>query len=138
MSELHEWMQPSERLVHFYRMPDRSDIRSIIRHIEGSALHAPDPRVLAFYERLRERYLGILPHQRAPVFAGQVARTLSQLLMTEAYLFTLGRGDTSHIRHIVRPLQSQNIRVNVRIMDTTQRSTGAMPKIAGNSREVPS
>ncbi len=117
MSELREWMHPADRLVHFYRMPDRSDLRSLVRNSENALQQTTDSQTQAFYELLRDRYLSILQHQRAPAFSGQVARTLSQLLMTEAYIFSLGCGDNSHIRHVERPLQSQNIRVHIRIMD---------------------
>lgn len=118
-AELREWMHPADRFVHFYHMPDRSDLRSHVREIENAAEQTTDTQMQAFYELLRNRYLSVLQFQRAPVFSGQVARTLSQLLMTDAYLFSLGCGDTSHIRHIVRPLQSRMIRVHLRIVDAT-------------------
>ncbi|PKL70586.1 MAG: hypothetical protein CVV30_04335 [Methanomicrobiales archaeon HGW-Methanomicrobiales-1] len=120
MSELLEWMHPAERPVHFYHMPDRSDLRSHVRDSEKALRLAEDSPVKEFYELLRNRYLSILQYQRSPLFSGQVARTLSQLLMTEAYIFSLGCGDNSHIRHVERPLRSQNIRVQVRIMDSTR------------------
>jgi len=120
IAELREWMHPAERPVHFYHMPDRTDLRFLVTNCEEAALEAKDPRIQGSLDLLRERYTGILQYQRNPAFAGQIARTLSQLLMTEAYLFTLGCGDTSHIRHVVRPLKNQQIRVNVRIIDDTR------------------
>lgn len=120
ISELQEWMHPAERQVHFYHMTDRSDLRSHVRDSEDALHQTTDSQTHAFYELLRDRYISILHYQRAPAFSGQIARTLSQLLITEAYLFSLGCGDSSHIRHVVRPLQTQKIRVHIRIMDVTR------------------
>lgn len=120
MSELQEWMHPAERLVHFYHMPDRSDLRSHVRDSENALRQAENLPENEFFEIMRDRYLSILQYQRSPAFSGQVARTLSRLLMTEAYIFSLGCGDNSHIRHVERPLKSQNIRVHVRIMDSAR------------------
>ncbi|MDD5141922.1 DUF58 domain-containing protein [Methanoregula sp.] len=117
LAELKEWMHPAERSVHFYRMPDRNDLRSMIRHCEDAGSRAQDPRVRAVLETLKDRYTGILYCQRNPAFAGQVTRTLSQLLLTNAYLFTLGCGDTSHIRHVVRPLRTCQVQVTVRVIE---------------------
>jgi hypothetical protein len=118
MAEIREWMHPAERTVHFYHMPDRSDIRSYTRNCESALEQATDPGVLAFYESLRNRYLAVLQYQRNPAFSGQVARTLSQILTTEAYFFSLGYGDISHIRHVIRPLKAQKIKVHLRIIST--------------------
>jgi len=117
ISELREWMHPAERQDHFYHMKDRSDLRSSVRECENGLQQTPDPGMQAFYEAMRDRYLTVLQYQRVPAFSGQVARTLSQVTITEAYLFSLGCGDTSHIRQLARLLQSQNIRVHIRIMD---------------------
>ncbi len=126
MSELQEWMHPAERLVHFYHMPDRSDLRSQVRDSENALLRVEDSQEKEFIEILRDRYLSILQYQQPPAFSGQVARTLSQLLMTEAYIFSLGCGDNSHIRHVERPLKTQNIRVYVRIMDSAHPDTSVL------------
>jgi len=136
IAELGEWMHPAERLVHFYRMPDRSDLRSNVRDIEHALRQTTDTRTLACYEILRDRYLGILQYQRVPAFSGQVERTLSQLLITEAYLFSLGCGDSSHIRHVVRQLQFQKIRVHIRIMDAALSGTSAIRDHPADIREV--
>lgn len=120
MSELQEWMHPAERPVHFYHMQDRSDLRSHVRDSETALRQSDGLPEKEFFELLHDRYLRILPYQRSPLFSGQVARTLSRILMTEAYLFSLGCGDSSHIRHVERPLKTQNIRVHIRIMDSTR------------------
>jgi uncharacterized protein (DUF58 family) len=120
IAELREWMHPVERPVHFYYMPDRSDIRSHIRESENALQEATDSRVRIFHVLLRDQYLSILQNYRAPVFSGQVARALSQILVTDAVLFSLGCGDSSHLRHVVRPLQSQKIRVHIRIIDSAR------------------
>ena len=136
ISALQEWMHPAERFVHFYRMPDRSDLRSHVRDIENVLQQTTDTRTLAFYELLRDRYLTILQYQRAPAFSGQVARTLSQLLMSDAYLFSLGCGDSSHIRHVVRQLQSRKIRVHIRIVDATLSGTSSIRAYLADTRGV--
>ncbi len=120
ISELREWMHPAERLVHFYHMADRSDLRSKVRLSEYVLQQTTDSRARVFFENLHDRYVSILQYQRVPAFSGQVARTLSQLVMTEAYLFSLGYGDTSHIPQVVRQLQSLQIRVHNRIIDGTR------------------
>ena len=117
LAELKEWMHPAERSVHFYHMPDRNDLRSMIRHCEDAGAQARDPQIRTVLESLKERYTGFLYCQRNPAFAGQVTRTLSQLLVNNAYLFTLGCGDTSHIRHVVRPLRTCQIQVTVRVVE---------------------
>jgi uncharacterized protein (DUF58 family) len=127
ISELQEWMHPAERLGHFYHMKDRSDLRFSVRKCENALLQTPDPGMQAFYETLRDRYLTVLQYQRNPAFSGQVARTLSQIAITEAYLFSLGCGDSSHIRHLTRLLQSQNIRVHIRIIDAAAGAREAIP-----------
>jgi uncharacterized protein (DUF58 family) len=116
IAELREWMHPADRLNHFYHMKDRSDLRSSVRECEYALQKTTSPETPVFYEALRDRYLTILQYQRNPVFTGQVARALSQVTITEAYLFSLGLGDTSHIRNLTQLIQSQNIRVTVRII----------------------
>jgi uncharacterized protein (DUF58 family) len=131
IAELREWMHPKERPVHFYHMPDRSDLRAKVRSIENALEQTTDPQTRASYELLQDRYTRILQYQRNPVFSGQVARSLSRILMTEAYLFSLGRGDTSHIRHVVRPLQTQQVRVHIRIIEAPRGDA-----VPGNARDV--
>ncbi|NMB79769.1 MAG: DUF58 domain-containing protein, partial [Methanomicrobiales archaeon] len=116
IAELREWLNPSERSVHFYRMADRSDLRAHVRGSEFALLETSDPKTQGFLETLRDRYHRILLYQRNPAFAGQVGRALLQVRMTEAYFFTLGIGDTSHIQHVVRPLKSQKVRVHVKMI----------------------
>lgn len=126
ITDIQEWMHPVDRLVHFYRMPDRTDLRSYVRHTENALQQTTDSQNLAFYEMLRDRYLSVLQHQRNPAFSGQLARTLSRLQMTEARIISLGLGDSSHIRYVVRQLESQNIRVHTRIIDAAS-ARGARP-----------
>ena len=136
IAELREWSNPQERPVHFYRMPDRSDLRALARGAETAGEDTSNKEARQFLESLRDRYNQVLLYQRNPAFAGQVARALSQLLMTEAYVFSLGYGDTSHIRHVVRPLRTQKIRVNVRIITTSQKDTGDGSVASGAAPEV--
>jgi hypothetical protein len=135
IAELREWMHPKERPVHFYHMPDRSDLRVQVRSIENALERTTDPQTRNYYELLQDRYTRILQYQKNPVFSGQVARSLSRILMTEAYLFSLGCGDTSHIRHVVRPLQTQQVRVHIRIIEAPRGD--AFPGNEGNVQEIP-
>lgn len=138
LAELREWLHPAERVVHFYHMPDRSDLRSHVHHCDAAARMSSDPRIATFEETLRDRFRDILLYQRNPAFASHAARAVSQIQMTEAFLFTLGIGDTSHIRHIVRPLRNQGIRVEVRIIDTAREDRAARMRPARTAREVSS
>jgi uncharacterized protein (DUF58 family) len=116
IAELREWMHPAERTVHFYRMPDRADLRSCVRRIEDTRPDASNAPTGKFLSNLQDRYLSILQYHRNPAFSGQVMRTLARIPISEAYLFSLGCGDTSHLRHVVRPLKFQSIKVYVRIL----------------------
>ena len=136
IADLREWMHPAERPVHFYHMPDRSDLRSHIRDCEDALEQTADSQTHTFYLLLRDRYKNILQYQRAPVFSEQVGRSLSRLTVTEAYLYSLGLGDTSHIRHVVRPLQSQNIRVHIRIVDASVEGKSAAHDYPRATRRV--
>jgi uncharacterized protein (DUF58 family) len=132
MSVLREWMHPAERPVHFYHMSDRSDLRSQVRIIEHFLQETTDSQIRVSLELLRDRYLGILEYHRNPAFSGQAMRAISRILITEAYLFSLGTGDTSHIRHIVRPMQFQAIKVHIRIV------TAARPGEPATQDQLPS
>lgn len=138
MAQLREWMHPAERPVHFYHMQDRTDLRSRVRDIEETTDQATESKAGEFLDLLRDRFISVLQYQRNPAFAGQIARTISQILMTDVYLFSLGCGDTSHIRHIVRPLQTQHIRVNVRIIDASRPGRIRKPDSFLPSRKVQS
>lgn len=137
ITELREWMHPADRIVHFYRMTDRSDIRSRLRTNENAILQTTDSKALTFYEHLRDQYSLTLQHQGVPAFSGQVARTLSQLLITDAYFFSLGCGDNSHMTQVVRQLQSQKIRVHIRITDSTRSGKPAVRDYSIKTREAP-
>jgi len=136
MAELREWMHPAERPVHFYHMADRSDLRGQVRNIEHALEQTTDPQARTYYELLQDRCNRILLYQRNPVFSGQVARALSPILMHEAYIFSPGCGDTSHIRHIVRPLQTRQIRVHIRIIDTAEPEKAAVAPHPGTVQEA--
>jgi uncharacterized protein (DUF58 family) len=134
LSDLREWMHPAERPVHFYHTPDRSDLRSHIRVIENILPDETDPLKITFFEQLRNRYERVLENMRNPAFTGQVARALAQIAFSEAYLFSLECGDTSHIRHVVRPLRARNIIVHTRMIHALPDDPEAgpeSPKTAG-------
>jgi uncharacterized protein (DUF58 family) len=117
ISELREWMHPVERVAHFYHMKDRSDLRSHVKECELARRQATDPGLQAFYETMRDRYLSVLQYEQTPAFTGQVRKILSQIVVNDAYILSLGYGDTSHIWLLAQMLQSRNVRVHIRIMD---------------------
>jgi uncharacterized protein (DUF58 family) len=116
LAELREWMHPAERPVHFFRTPDRSDLRSRLREIESRLPDETDAATTAFYGRLQDRYESVLDHMRVPAFPGQVARALSQVTFSEVFLFTIECGDSSHIRHVARPLRARNVLVHIKVI----------------------
>jgi uncharacterized protein (DUF58 family) len=115
MTTLRKWMHPVERATHLYRMPDRSDLRAEIRMIDGLLSEERDPDEERFLTHLRRCYQTGLQEQRVLTFTGQVIRTISPLTIDEIYLFTLGSGDISHIRQIVRQAQTMKIRMHIRL-----------------------
>jgi len=131
LNDLREWMHPAERPVHFYHTPDRSDLRAHIRVIENNLPDETDPVTIAFFEHLQDRYESILENMRNPAFTGQVGRALAQVTFSEVYFFSLECGDTSHIRHIVRPLRARNITVHTRMIHTPPDEAVAGPESAG-------
>jgi len=115
MTTLRRWMHPAERTTHLYRMADRSDLRSRIRTIDAVLSEEKVPDETRFLTLLRKSYQTGLQEQRMLSFTGQVIRTISQITVDEIYLFSLGCGDTSHIRQIVRQAGTMKIRVHVRL-----------------------
>ena len=118
MSVLREWMHPVERTIHLYRVSDRTDVRAAVRHLERVIVDGGDSRVRAYSDSLRKKYLSVLVHMQAPVFTGQIARTLASIAIDEVYLFTLGCGDSSHIRQVIRQGKLAKVVVHIRIPDT--------------------
>lgn len=118
LTELRDWLHPTDRAVHFFHMSDRSDLRSSVRSLETASLQTTDVQNQDYFRRLMARYHETMKHQKNPAFSGQIARAVAQIQVTEAYLFSLGIGDTSHIRHVERPLRTQKIRVHIRIIDS--------------------
>ena len=114
--------------MHFYRMPDRSDIRALERGCEFALMETTDPLTQEFLESLQDYYNRILLYQRNPAFSAQVARILSQVEMSDAILYTLGYGDTSHIRHVVRPLKSRRVRVTVKTIGSSDGKDNTPPE----------
>lgn len=115
MAVLREWMHPVERVSQQYHTPDRADVRAEIRHLEAVIQRGADPKILAYSDLLRKHYLGVLLHMRVPVFSGQVARTLSSIPVDECYIYSLGCGDTSHIRQVIRQAKIADIIVHLRL-----------------------
>ena len=124
MSVLREWMHPVERTVHFYRMPDRSDLRRQIRTLESRLEEARDPSSQKFFDSLNKQYLRSLQAQQIPAFTAQLVRTLSPLMADECYVFSLFFGDASHLRQVIRQAKAMKIRVHVRMPGITGSSGG--------------
>jgi hypothetical protein len=117
MSALREWMHPVQRSVHLYHTLDRADMRHHIRTLEEQIPDVEDIPVRRFYSALHKNYKTALQHQRNPAFSGQLVRTVSPLTIDDLFLFSLGTGDASHIRLIIRQARSMKLRVHVRVPD---------------------
>jgi len=115
MSVLREWMHPVERVVHQYHTRDRADIREDVRHLETVIVQGGQPGSITFSGTLRKQYLNMMMHMQAPAFTGQVARTLSSVAIDECYLFSIGCGDESHIRQIIRQAKIAKIVIHLRL-----------------------
>jgi uncharacterized protein (DUF58 family) len=124
MSDLREWMHPAERTVHLYHLLDRADLRGQIRRLEDHLSQEENDRARAFCINLRKYTLTALQHQRNPAFYGQLARTISPLTLDDLFLFSLGSGDTSHIRMVIRQARSMKIKVHLRVPDISSGSYG--------------
>ncbi|MCX6688213.1 MAG: DUF58 domain-containing protein [Methanoregula sp.] len=115
MSVLREWMHPAERMVHEYHVHDRADIRGNVRHLETVITQGGEPGSIVFSGNLRKQYLRMMMYMQATAFTGQIARTLSSVAIDECYLFSLGCGDKSHIRQIIRQAKIAKIIVHIRL-----------------------
>lgn len=114
MSLLREWMHPAERIVHEYRIHDRFDLRLQVRALENQTPHEGDSRLLPFYSLVKKRCLMVIPHQKTNSFAGRLNRIFSGIAVDEIFVFTLGIGDKSHLRQIIRQARSMKFRVHLR------------------------
>ena len=115
ISALREWMHPVERTAHFYRMADRSDLRSRVRALETRSGRTQDPSTQKFLGSVKKQYLRSLGAHQTHAFNAQVARTLSPLTVDEVYVFSLVAGDASHLVHLIRQAKAMKLRVHVRI-----------------------
>ena len=70
---------------------------------------------IAFSGTLRKQYISMIMHMQTPAFTGQIARTLSSVAIDECYLFSLGCGDESHIRQIIRQAKIAKIVIHIRL-----------------------
>ena len=114
ISALREWMHPVERTAHFYRMADRSDLRSRVRALEIQSGRTQDPSTQKFLGSVKKQYLRSLGAHQTHAFNAQVARTLSPLTVDEVYVFSLVAGDASHLVQLIRQAKAMKLRVHVR------------------------
>jgi len=138
MTTLRQLMHPMERTMHLYRMPDRSDLRGRIRTIDTILSEEQAPSDERFLTHLKKNYMAGLQDQRLPVFTGQIIRAIRQITVDEIYIFSLGYGDTSHIRQVVRQARTKKIRVHVRLPEQ-QKMKGArysMGNLGANTLEA--
>jgi uncharacterized protein (DUF58 family) len=114
ISALREWMHPVERAAHFYRMADRSDLRTRIRALEARSGSTPDPSTRKFLTSLKKQYHSSLGAQQTHTFNAQVGRALSPLTVDEVFVFSLFVGDASHLVQFIRQAKAAKLRVHVR------------------------
>ncbi|HII98425.1 MAG TPA: DUF58 domain-containing protein [Methanoregula sp.] len=115
MTALRRWMHPVDRPVHLYRTSDRSDLRARIRTIDGLEPDETGDAVTKFLLHLRREYQAGLSEQRVLTFTGQIIRTIGQMTADEMYVFSLGCGDISHLRQLVRQARAMKVQVNLRV-----------------------
>ncbi len=114
MTLLREWMHPSERLVHWYRVPGRAVLREQIGRLDQGIRNAPDARVRSFFSLLKEQYLAVLPSQRQTAFSNDLVRVFSHAGSDALVIFSLCEGDTSHLRETVRQAKMMKFTVQLR------------------------
>ncbi|MDD1657687.1 MAG: DUF58 domain-containing protein [Methanomicrobiales archaeon] len=120
--DLYRWFSvqqqliPADRRVHAFRA--RGD-REIAARLKGfRALSADDLPVVpsgdaaAFAERLQQIQVAFAGGQAQMVFERQMRRILSDLRISDLYLFSLFAGDTSHIRRIAEIGRTYGMRVH--------------------------
>jgi uncharacterized protein (DUF58 family) len=115
MALLREWLHPAERVVHGYRIPDRSLLRGQIRLLDHLVRQDGDEHARLFFTALQKRYLAVLPHQRPSVFSADMSRVLSPLATDEMVVFSLGVGDLSHLREVIRQAKMMKFGVRLRM-----------------------
>jgi uncharacterized protein (DUF58 family) len=131
MALLREWLHPAERFVHWYRMPDRAVLRERARFLGDRIPEEEDGPPRKFLASLQKKYLDVLPGQRLTVFASDFARVLSSLASDEMVIFTLGEGDRSHLKEIIRQGKLNNFQVHLRMPAAAPQS--ADPAAIGGS-----
>lgn len=115
MALLREWLHPAERVVHWYRIPDRSLLREQIRSLDQRIQDGEDAHLRAFFSSLQKKYRQVLPSQRQTVFSTDLARLLSRITTDEMVIFSLGVGDLSHLREIIRQSKMLKFGVHLRM-----------------------
>jgi uncharacterized protein (DUF58 family) len=115
MTLLREWLHPAERLVHWYRIPDRSLLREQIRHLDQCIQDGEDAHARAFFTTLQKKYQQVLPSQRPTAFSTDIARVLSSVATDEMVIFSLGEGDLSHLREVIRQAKTMKFGVHLRM-----------------------
>jgi hypothetical protein len=115
MALLREWLHPVERVVHWYRIPDRSLLREQIRHLDTCIQDGEDAHLRAFFTSLQKKYRQVLPSQRQTMFSTDLARVLSRMATDEMVIFSLGVGDLSHLREIIRQSKMLKFGVHLRM-----------------------
>lgn len=125
MSALRDWMHPVARTVHLYHVHDRADLRGQIRKLDEELALDGNIQDRAFCTALRKHCLNALQHQRNPAFYGQLARTISPLTIDDLFIFSMGTGDISHIRMMIRQARGMKVKVHLRVPDTGALSSGS-------------
>ena len=136
MALLREWLHPAERVVHWYRVPDRSFLRQQVRHLEECIHDGDDERRRAFFAQLQKKYFMVLPGQRHSAFSADLARVLSPLASDEMIIFSLCGGDLSHLREIVRQAKMKRFAVHLRMPATAAPFTGMSSRSGADSVEA--
>lgn len=114
MTLLREWLHPSERLVHWYRVPGRSALRNRIGMLDQRMQEKTAGSHTSFFAALKEEYQEVLPCQRQTAFSTDLVRVLSHFGSDTMVIFSLCAGDSSHIREIIRQAKMMKFSVHLR------------------------
>jgi uncharacterized protein (DUF58 family) len=106
--EIMKLLGPEERLVHFYRVHGKQDIRTTLARLNG--VHPPH-----YPGSLKSVLNQFVSQKQRTLFEMQITRMLRTSPTSELILFSLGEGDDSHLRIIAKEAKEARMRTHLRI-----------------------
>jgi len=104
------------QVVHAYRNLDSGPARSLQKRIENELKDsAQDTTKNLYLHNLRTIYESFLPEMQPSIFDVQVARMLQKEEVGRTYIFSLFKGDLSHIRALINQSRMKGIQVSCEV-----------------------